>query len=272
MLSLRCSLCDRQQDDRARECPPLPQEIIDVIIDQVAGLRKKGTRRTLLSCSLTCKSWLPRSTSHLFNATRVSLHQPDHLELFHSMVKDSTRLANHVRFMDIELEIATLGSIQETMDLIVDMLCSLLVLEALRIDGYHDVDEDILRCEHPFCLRRANAAPPRRLQKLILDTGTALLMHTVLSLFLSVDMLYLEGWQSRYLYTSDDAFHRFRYDVTDLILTASCLGMGDSFDNFVQILPCLQDTKRIAADLRGVVSWKCYSKQLNYVVRHSSEL
>ncbi|THV00825.1 hypothetical protein K435DRAFT_430368 [Dendrothele bispora CBS 962.96] len=43
------------------QCPTLPQELIDAIIDQL-----QDSRRDLLSCALVGHAWLPQSQKHLF--------------------------------------------------------------------------------------------------------------------------------------------------------------------------------------------------------------
>ncbi|KAL4252283.1 hypothetical protein ABKN59_002565 [Abortiporus biennis] len=61
-------LLSRRQEARPQKSKPpyLPQELIDLVIDQVASGRDL---HTLQACSLTATSWLPRSRGHLFSFT-----------------------------------------------------------------------------------------------------------------------------------------------------------------------------------------------------------
>jgi hypothetical protein len=74
-------------DDSTNQMPEFPQELIDAVIDSLGSslAAYQTTRRwnhdpriiqeyiiTLKSCSLVCKSWLPRSRKHLFHQLTIS--------------------------------------------------------------------------------------------------------------------------------------------------------------------------------------------------------
>ena len=67
----------------------LPQELVDQIIDNLGAEDK----RAAASCALTCPSWTPRSSKHLFSS--VSLFTT-HLQEFLAQAQGSSRLAAHV--------------------------------------------------------------------------------------------------------------------------------------------------------------------------------
>ena len=72
----------------------LPQEIVDQVIDCVCS------RRDLLSCSLVCHAWLPRSSKSLFS--HVTLRRENNVEAFLSVVKTSQRISENVSWLDVQ--------------------------------------------------------------------------------------------------------------------------------------------------------------------------
>jgi hypothetical protein len=67
----------------------LPQELVDQILDDIGA----GDKRAAASCALTCNSWTPRSSKHLFHSVNVFT---THLQEFLAQAKGSSRLASHV--------------------------------------------------------------------------------------------------------------------------------------------------------------------------------
>lgn len=74
----------------------VPQEIIDLILDEVAAMDEQSARiRTLANCTLSCSALLPRASRHLLR--RIEVTAGDQLlRLLHSASR-STRLSAYVR-------------------------------------------------------------------------------------------------------------------------------------------------------------------------------
>lgn len=84
----------------------LPQELTDIIIGNL-----HGDRRTLRTCSLVCRSWLPTSYQHLFR--RVELWPPNsyyarsirkafpHCQRLYSILLNSPHVANYIQELKV---------------------------------------------------------------------------------------------------------------------------------------------------------------------------
>jgi hypothetical protein len=70
----------------------VPQELVHQIIDDVAQMQQTGVTSTLVSCSLTCRAWLPRSRYHLFH--NVSLADQRNSETILKLLKSKSRLGS----------------------------------------------------------------------------------------------------------------------------------------------------------------------------------
>ena len=78
----------------------IPPELVDHILDTVFTECKTGSvRKVLSSCSLVCKTWLPRSSCHLLRAAKVS---EANLKEFLAFAKTSTRLPTHIYQLTID--------------------------------------------------------------------------------------------------------------------------------------------------------------------------
>ncbi|EKM53917.1 uncharacterized protein PHACADRAFT_209758 [Phanerochaete carnosa HHB-10118-sp] len=78
----------------------LAQELVDHIIDTIADTpnRRFTTERTLATCTLVARAWLPRSSTHLFE--RIAL-RPDDLEQFFSALETCHRLVANVAELEL---------------------------------------------------------------------------------------------------------------------------------------------------------------------------
>ena len=65
----------------------LPQELVDQIIDAL-----QDDKRTLATCSLTCQSWVPRSSRYLLRHVRL---QAGDIQPFGVSLRTSTRLSRY---------------------------------------------------------------------------------------------------------------------------------------------------------------------------------
>jgi hypothetical protein len=74
--------------------PYLPQELVDIVIDEVATWWHEPSNRTatLKSCSLTCRSWLARSSAHLFYCLKCVYDTSDALRT----IKTIDRICSNV--------------------------------------------------------------------------------------------------------------------------------------------------------------------------------
>jgi len=87
-------------DGPATNHPQLPMEIIERIID-IIGDREPGTPRTLLmSCALTCRSWLLRSQMNLVR--RVYLQEREQMYSFSQLLFERSYLAPSVEYMTLD--------------------------------------------------------------------------------------------------------------------------------------------------------------------------
>ena len=78
----------------------LPPELTDYLLDLVATECYAGELKTTMSdCSLVCKTWLPRSSRHLFHSIKLSSVK---LEEYLALAQASTRLATHLRELVIK--------------------------------------------------------------------------------------------------------------------------------------------------------------------------
>lgn len=92
----------------------LPQELVENIIDELASLQLPLgevttllSREALISCTLVCRNWLPRSSHFLFRKLSISTHES--CARFLSVLQGSSRLARYVR----ELSLKDLPDTQE---------------------------------------------------------------------------------------------------------------------------------------------------------------
>ncbi|EKM53884.1 uncharacterized protein PHACADRAFT_257364 [Phanerochaete carnosa HHB-10118-sp] len=77
----------------------LPPELIDLVIDEL-----QHDIVSLRSCSLVCKSWLPRSSTHLFSSLYISsLPVSAILVTFRNFIPSSTRISLHVRHFEVNV-------------------------------------------------------------------------------------------------------------------------------------------------------------------------
>lgn len=71
----------------------LPPEVVEHILDKLAT-SEVSDLRTLATCSLVCRTWLPRSSAHVLKSISVPAQD---LERYLAFAKTSARLATHVR-------------------------------------------------------------------------------------------------------------------------------------------------------------------------------
>ena len=74
--------------------PALPQELVDHIIDDVGAQDK----RAVANLTLTCNSWTPRSSKHLFHVVNIFT---SHLAEFLAHAATSSRLTSHASELSI---------------------------------------------------------------------------------------------------------------------------------------------------------------------------
>ena len=75
----------------------IPLELVDCMLDAILSnypSLSASERDTLQSCSLVCRSWLPRSSAHLLRAIKIHARQ---LEEYLAFARTSSRLRTHVR-------------------------------------------------------------------------------------------------------------------------------------------------------------------------------
>jgi hypothetical protein len=78
-------------------CPPVPQELVDRIIDLL-----RSDKRALKSCGLVSTKWLSRSRRHLF--WKAKLHHRNK-SAFYNLIKSShVTIAPFIRWLDWDLE------------------------------------------------------------------------------------------------------------------------------------------------------------------------
>jgi hypothetical protein len=72
----------------------LPQETVDEIIDHL-----NDDRRSLGACSLTCRTWVPSSQTHIFHIVYLALTRG---ERFTRLLDASPHIAKYVKVLDIQ--------------------------------------------------------------------------------------------------------------------------------------------------------------------------
>ena len=153
----------------------LPQELIDHIIDAY-----KSDKRTLLSCSLTAKSWVERSSYHLFRL----IHLPAHNGML-GMLRRSERFSLSVR----KLKLQDIPG-DNTFPFLRDVVDALPYLEHLILWGdLPGTDTSLLRFE----------SGKRHIKTLhVAWLSSSRILQAVLSIFSSIDMLILHcGYTGR---------------------------------------------------------------------------
>ena len=80
--------------------PDIPQEIIQVVIDQVAGLHRGFA--ALKACALVSKSFRPHSQKLLFRSITIDTELPS-LSRLHAVLEDNPQLATHARELTLSI-------------------------------------------------------------------------------------------------------------------------------------------------------------------------
>ncbi|KAJ6553486.1 hypothetical protein DFH09DRAFT_1318874 [Mycena vulgaris] len=84
-----------------------PQELVDLIIDDVAGTPNTPDIRT---CGGVCRQWLPRSRMHLFSALTLSNADPAAIQAFLNIVDASSfQILSLVQSLEIDLANGAFG-------------------------------------------------------------------------------------------------------------------------------------------------------------------
>ena len=122
--------------------PSLPQELIELIIDEVATWWHKPAERlaTLQSCTLVCKDWLSRSSAHLFyRITRIDVDMSRELRA----MRDLPRLRASVVHFVVSYAPIPLSTYCDTLRVFER-------LERLEFRSSGAVDVDTLDIEWPY--------------------------------------------------------------------------------------------------------------------------
>ena len=142
----------------------LPQEIVDYIIDYVQD------SKALRTCSLLCKSWLPRSSRHLLRHVAVL---DDSLPDF---ARDLSRLATCVVRLDIKLTEKPAATTDLPLTevtpfhLLHQLIPSLLHLSDLRINllsGIWPPTPSLPKMQRSLSVLEVQGCPPAGLQRLL---------------------------------------------------------------------------------------------------------
>ncbi|GJE95351.1 F-box protein [Phanerochaete sordida] len=156
--------------------PTLPLELIELIIDQLSA-----NRGDLRSCSLVSRSWLPRSSKHLFRSLCVSRGRRETLHVLCSLVLSSERMATNIYSLSITID-------RSTANKAAPLLGHLPALHTLDISATLDLE----RCACPD----ATAQPGRHIEDLNLSSMPIDVVAYFLGLFSSVGTLAVRRcWQ-----------------------------------------------------------------------------
>lgn len=233
----------------------LPQELVDYIIDQVS---LANDIVTLKHATLTCKSWLPRSSQHLFQTPNVTTTNLSDLEALAATLKESDRLARYISCVTFGLHEEAAVSIQLSLSLMGDVLSRLPHLSEVVVSGMHDsADKELALCPRSALLHPITEKP---LPRLTLFFAYAPLTNAVLSLFPSVHTLQVTEWPNGQYPASATTEHR----VTELIIrqpqnTASLADLAKLINP-----PTLA---RLVVDFRDDLPWSAPPVALEELIR-----
>lgn len=148
----------------------LPPEVVDLIIDEL-----RHDKSSLSSCSRVCKSWLPRSSVHLFCSFHISCIPEAHSE-FLSFVPSSTRVSSNIRQLEADLIPASAATVTPLLE-------HLTQLESLSLIGLGLFRD---KCDYQLPLVLPTNRILKRLRVAWLPTDV---VSYFLDLFVSVDTL-----------------------------------------------------------------------------------
>ena len=86
--------------------PHIPQEIIDAIIDQLAGLY--GSYTFWKTCALVSKSFRLHSQTLLFRSITIHMGRMASLSRLHAVLQGNPHLATHVRELSLSIRLREL--------------------------------------------------------------------------------------------------------------------------------------------------------------------
>ncbi|KAJ7286569.1 hypothetical protein C8J57DRAFT_1497215 [Mycena rebaudengoi] len=120
-----------------------PQELVDIVIDEVARLGDSSSERTLRACSLTARSLLPRSQLHLFTEISFRGYSDERvlkLMKFDGLLTESPHIGELVRCLSLQLDGWKFGQVYEKTVVVPRMLRLLPRLAHLDLDLQCDDD------------------------------------------------------------------------------------------------------------------------------------
>ena len=106
----------------------LPAELVNLIIDEL-----RYDKRSLSSCSRVCRSWLPRSSVHIFHTFSISC-SPNNASAFLPLIPSSARVLSSIRELVVTLTPANIT----VMTTILERLPRLKTLWLLSLDEWSD--------------------------------------------------------------------------------------------------------------------------------------
>ena len=128
----------------------IPLEVCEQVIDAVSTLPAPSNdlngawhlqRSTLISCALTCRSWLYRSRSHLHRSILISGHKRAHFDRFVAILQCTPQVATLVRRVSIYKRRSKVDTVMHLIP--VYLAGRLKNLQDLAIEGFN------LRAVHP---------------------------------------------------------------------------------------------------------------------------
>ncbi|GJE95334.1 F-box protein [Phanerochaete sordida] len=179
----------------ARQNPmqALPQELVEFILDAL-----RNDTRTLKSCSLTCRRWLPRSSMHLFASCTLKTAHPDHLVRI-ATLQSADRIRENVATLTLQArnssDITVIHDLPRLLDLDID--CAGMDISMLEV---------LLMMPRP--------PPTRKIDLLRIRSGYIGLVELVLRFCLQVDTLSVEDLRDNHI----NAHHLARHAVRALRL------------------------------------------------------
>ncbi|GJE95343.1 hypothetical protein PsYK624_115270 [Phanerochaete sordida] len=224
----------------------LPFELVDLIIDEL-----KHDIVALRSCSLVCKTWLPRSSAHLFSSFRISsLPSWTFLIDYHNLLSSSTRVPAFTRNLEVNV-------VPERAQAIAALIQHLPQLDSLSLVG-------IGLFRDSSCFPRPNlSCTGRTLRSLRGAWLPADLIACFLALFTSVETL-----DVRFGERAEHDFRQQAHRITNLVIKAetdfalldiACLVRPDALES-------------LAVDIGGTyhhqVAAERFDKLLQLVGRH----
>ncbi|PCH36473.1 hypothetical protein WOLCODRAFT_146283 [Wolfiporia cocos MD-104 SS10] len=128
----QCSSQDTREGESAGRTLHMPQEVVDMIIDELGSTYQ---RATLYACSLTCRAWVHRCRMHIHSAIRID-HTSHINRLIELYATPTSSLAPYVRSLSIDACVDGIPAKKhDWIDTSRPLLRALTRIERLSLDG-----------------------------------------------------------------------------------------------------------------------------------------